>query len=134
VAEYTHVKLKEDIEDQAPRFGFAPNMEARFATRPLELEKSGAGYLRLEPNFRVPFGHTHKQQEEVYVVISGSARVKVDDEVLELGRLSAVRLPAGAMRCVEAGPEGVEYLAFGAPTSGDSAGADAEMTPNWWTD
>jgi mannose-6-phosphate isomerase-like protein (cupin superfamily) len=134
VAGYTVVNLKEDVEDMAPKFGHAPNLEARFATRALELEKGGISYQRLAPDFRVPFGHRHKEQEELYVILSGSGRVKLDDEVVELKPFDAVRVPSEIMRCFEAGPDGAELLAFGAPNTGSSPGADAEMTPNWWTD
>jgi mannose-6-phosphate isomerase-like protein (cupin superfamily) len=133
VAGYTIVNLKE-VEDQAPKFGFSPNLEARFATAPLELEKSGISYQRLAPNFRVPFGHKQKDQEELYVMLSGSGRVKLDDEVVALKTWDALRVPAEIMRCFEAGPEGAEILAFGAPNTGSSPAGDAEMTPNWWTD
>ena len=78
------MNLKE-VEDQAPKFGMSPGLEARFATAPLELQESGVSYQRFEPNFRLPFGHKHKSQEELYVIVNGSARVKIDDEVVELG-------------------------------------------------
>jgi mannose-6-phosphate isomerase-like protein (cupin superfamily) len=133
MAGYTIVNLKE-VEDQAPKFGFAPNLEARFATVPLELKNSGISYQRLAPNFRAPFGHKHKRQEELYVILSGSARVKLDDEVVHLKRWDTVRVPSETMRCFEAGPDGAEILAFGAPNTGPSALADGEMTPDWWTD
>ncbi|MGH2994785.1 MAG: cupin domain-containing protein [Gaiellaceae bacterium] len=127
---YTIRNLKE-IEDQAPKFGFAPSLEARFATVPLEFEQAGISYQRLAPSFRMPFGHKHKTQEEVYVLVSGSARVKLGDEVVELRQWDAVRVPKGTMRNFEAGPEGAEIIAFGAPHTGPG---DAEMTPGWWTD
>jgi hypothetical protein len=73
VTGYTIVNLKE-IEDQAPKFGHSPDLEARFARVPLGLENSGLSYFRLAPNFRIPFGHKHLQQEEVYVLVGGSAR------------------------------------------------------------
>jgi mannose-6-phosphate isomerase-like protein (cupin superfamily) len=133
VAGYTLVNLKE-VEDQAPRFGFAPNLEARFATVPLGLEKSGISYQRFAPNFRFPFGHKQKEQEELYVLLSGSGRVKLEDEIVELKTWDAVRVPPEIMRCFEAGPEGVEILAFGAPHAGSSPADDAEVAPNWWTD
>ena len=136
MAGYTIVNLKE-VEDQAPKFGLAPNIEARFARIPLGLSGSGISYQRLAPNFRVPFGHKHKQQEEVYVLISGSARAKLGDDIVELEAWDAVRVPRETMRAFEAGPGGVELLVFGAPESGLEDGAasrDAEMTPNWWTD
>jgi mannose-6-phosphate isomerase-like protein (cupin superfamily) len=133
MAGYTIVNLKE-VEDQAPNFGFSPNLEARFASVPLELQSSGLSYQRLAPNFRVPFGHKHKLQEELYVRVSGSARVKLDDELVELKAWDAVRVPSERMRCFEAGPDGAEVLAFGAPKTGPSPATDVEMTPNWWTD
>jgi mannose-6-phosphate isomerase-like protein (cupin superfamily) len=131
MAGYTVVNLKE-VEDLAPKFGFAPNIEARFASIPLGLQNSGISYQRLAPNFRVPFGHMHTLQEEVYVLVGGSARVKLDDEIIELKTWDAVRVAAETMRCFQAGPAGAEILAFGAPRAGASAAHDAEMVPNWW--
>jgi mannose-6-phosphate isomerase-like protein (cupin superfamily) len=133
MAGYTIVNLKE-VEDRAPKFGFSPDLEARFATVPLELERSGVSYQRFAPNFRLPFGHRHKAQEELYVVVDGSARVKIDDDVVEIGRWDAVRVDNEKIRCFEAGPQGVEILAFGAPHAGSSPGDDAEITPNWWAE
>ena len=127
---YTIVNLRE-IEDQAPRFGYSPNLEARFARIPLGLENSGISYFRLAPNFRIPFGHKHQQQEEVYVLVGGSVRAKLDDEVVELKPWDAIRVPAETMRGIEAGPEGAEYIAFGAP---NTENRDTEPVPNWWTD
>ncbi len=130
MAGYTIVNLKE-VEDQAPRLGHSPNLEARFARVPLELENSGISYFRVAPNFRTPFGHKHQQQEEVYVLVGGSARAKLGDEVLELKALDAVRVSPETVRGFEAGPEGAEYIAFGAP---NTENRDAELVPNWWTD
>ncbi|TML49018.1 MAG: hypothetical protein E6G21_11230, partial [Actinobacteria bacterium] len=79
MAGYTIQNLK-DVEDQAPNFGLSPQLEARMARVPLELENFGVTYQRLGPNFRVPFGHKHRNQEEVYLVVSGSMRAKVEDE------------------------------------------------------
>jgi mannose-6-phosphate isomerase-like protein (cupin superfamily) len=131
MADYTKVNLKDDVEDQAPNFGLAPNLEARMARVPLQLEQSGLSYQRLAPNFRVPFGHKHKTQEEVYVVVSGSVRVKLEDEVLELKEWDAIRVPKETMRGFEAGPEGVEIVAVGAPHTGPG---DAEVEQDYWTD
>ena len=128
---YTLVNLKTDVEDMAPKFGFAPNLESRFARRTLELENSGLSYFKVAPNYRIPFGHRHEEQEEIYVVLSGSARVKLDDEVVELGRLDALRIPPKVTRGLEAGPDGGEILAFGAP---NNENADVEMLQGWWSD
>jgi mannose-6-phosphate isomerase-like protein (cupin superfamily) len=133
VAGYTVVNLKE-VEDQAPRLGMSPGLEARFPSAPLELEKSAMSYQRYEAGFRFPFGHRHNEQEELYVIVSGSARAKLDEEILELGHWDAVRVPNDTMRCFEAGPDGAEILAFGAPKVGDSPADDVELQPGWWTD
>ena len=130
MANYTHLNLKE-VEDQAPKFGLAPDLEARFARVPLELENFGLSYQRIAPGFRVPFAHKHKQQEEVYVVISGSLRAKVGDDVVELGPWDALRVPKDTIRNFEGGPEGAEIIAVGAPNTGPG---DADMLQEWWQD
>ena len=94
MADYTKLNLKQDVEDMAEQFGMAPNIEARYARKPLGLENSGVSYFRLEPDFRLPFGHTHGEQEEVYVVISGSARVKAGDDIVELAPSTPCASPA----------------------------------------
>jgi len=127
MAGYTIVNLKQ-TEDQAPNFGLSPSLEARFARVPLECELIGLSYQRLAPNFRVPFGHKHKTQEEVYVVVSGSLRVKLEDEVKELGPWDAVRVSKETTRGLEAGPEGAELIAIGAP----GGPGDAEVVQGWW--
>jgi mannose-6-phosphate isomerase-like protein (cupin superfamily) len=126
---YTKKNLR-DVENQAPKFGMPDELDARFARTQLESETLGLSVLRLEPGFRMPFGHKHTAQEEVYVVVRGSGRVKVGDEIVELGEWDAIRFDTDTMRNMEAGPEGIEYLAFGA---GDDP-QDAEMTPGWWSD
>ena len=130
MATHTVVNLME-VEDQAPKFGYAPNLESRFARKSLELENSGLSHYRVAPGYRVPFGHRHAEQEEIYVVVSGSALVKLDDEILELAQWDAVRIPAGVMRSFGAGADGAEILAFGAPNTDN---ADIEMEQDWWTD
>jgi mannose-6-phosphate isomerase-like protein (cupin superfamily) len=127
--EYTVANLKE-VEDQAPKFGLSPDLEARFARVPLEAELIGISYQRLGPNFRIPWGHTHKTQEEVYVLISGRAKMKLGDDVIELKPWDAVRVHKETMRSFEAGPEGAEVLAIGAP----GGPGDAELEQGWWND
>lgn len=128
MADYTIKNLME-VEDMAPKFGFAPDLESRFARKDLELEKSGLGYYRMAPNFRLPFGHTHSEQEEVYVVVAGTAHFKIEDEIVELGTWDALRVAATVSRGMEAGPEGAEILAFGAPNTDNK---DAEMDQGFW--
>jgi mannose-6-phosphate isomerase-like protein (cupin superfamily) len=133
MAAHSILNLKE-VQDMAPQFGFAPDLEARFPSNELGLEQSALSYQRLAPGFRIPFGHKHKQQEEVYVILSGSGRVKLDDEIADVRQWDLVRVPSDTTRAFEAGPDGVELLAFGAPRAGDSPREDAEMQPGWWSD
>ena len=102
--DYTHINLKQDFEDMAPKFGYSPELESRFARGPLELQNSGLSYYKLAPGYRLPFGHRHGEQEEVYLVASGSARMKVGDDIVELGQWDALRVPGQVWRGFEAGP------------------------------
>ena len=129
-AGYTAVTLKE-VEDKAAGSEHAPNLEARFARETLGLERSGCSYLRLAPGFRMPFGHHHDVQEEIYVVVSGSGRVKLDDEIRDVRQWDALRVAPTTKRAFEAGPDGLELIAFGAPHTGPGDG-DIEM--GWWED
>jgi quercetin dioxygenase-like cupin family protein len=126
---YTKTNVRE-VEDSAPKFDMPAEMQARFARRAIDGQTLGLSLFALEPGFRIPFGHKHESQEEVYVVVRGSARVKVDDEVVELAEWDAIRFPKNTMRQMEAGPDGVEYLAFGAGNDPN----EAEMAPGWWSD
>jgi mannose-6-phosphate isomerase-like protein (cupin superfamily) len=130
MANYTKKNLRRDVENQAPKFDMPSEMEARFGRTALDGKTLGLSLMTLAPNFRIPFGHKHSGQEEVYVVVRGSARIKVEDEIVELGEWDAIRFDEDTMRQVEAGPDGVEYVAFGA---GEDP-RDAEMAPNWWSD
>ena len=130
MAGYTIKNLRE-LDDAAVRFGLSPQLEARFAPDDLQCEKTGLSYQRYAPGFRTPFGHHQREQEELYVVVSGGGRMKLDDEVRELRQWDAVRVAPEVMRAFEAGPEGAELLAFGAPRSGPG---DGVTVPGWWGD
>ena len=103
---FTLRNLKEDLEDLGSRFDGAPDLEFRSATKALELETSGLSYQRVPPGYRFPYGHTHKKQEEVYVVLRGSGRMKIDDEIVVIG----------------------------APSLGDARREDVEGQRDWWAD
>ncbi|MDX6401052.1 MAG: hypothetical protein QOF27_1658 [Gaiellaceae bacterium] len=130
MSDYTHLNIK-DVEDQAPNFGLGDDLEFRMARVGLGLENSGISYLRMEPGFRLPFGHKHKNQEEVYVLVSGSARMKIEDEVEDLKPWDAVRVHKDTMRTFEAGDKGAEFLIVGAPNTGPG---DADLVQVWWSD
>ena len=118
-----------NVEDSAPKFGMGEVLNAHFARDDIEAQKFGLSLQRLKPDQRMPFGHRHGEQEEVYVVVRGSGRLKVEDEVLELALWDAVRVDAELVRNLEAGPEGLDVVAFGAPGV-----RDTEQLMNWWTD
>jgi mannose-6-phosphate isomerase-like protein (cupin superfamily) len=131
---FTLRNIKEDLEDIGFRFDGAPDLEFRSATKALELEKCALSYQFVPPGYRFPYGHTHATQEEVYVVVRGSGRMKADDETVELGKWDAVRVPAGTWRGYEAGPEGLELLVIGAPNLGEDPREDVDGQRDWWTD
>ena len=131
---FTHRNLKEDLEDVGPRFDGAPDLEFGVATVALELEQSGLGHQRVPPGYRFPYGHTHETQEEVYVVLGGSGRMKLDDEIVDVEEWDAVRVPPGTWRGYEAGPEGLEILVIGAPNLGEAPREDVEGRRGWWAD
>jgi mannose-6-phosphate isomerase-like protein (cupin superfamily) len=130
MANYTKLNLRE-VEDQAPKFDMSPNLEFRTARDALEMENAAISYLRIAPNFRMPFGHRHEVQEEVYVLVSGSARLKLDDDIVELKQWDAVRMPKETVRNLEGGPDGAVLILFAAPRTGPG---DGPPIPGWWTD
>lgn len=118
-----------DSEDMAPRYGLDAQGEARFATADLAAEQTGVSLQSLLPGKRQTFGHRHDQAEEVYVVLSGSGRVKLDDDIEDVKTLDAIRVAPTVMRAFEAGPDGLQLLAFGPRHSGDG-----EVLQGWWSD
>jgi gentisate 1,2-dioxygenase len=129
MAAYTHKNLQSDVDDSAVKFGMSDVLEAHFASGALEATQLGLSLQRLKPGARMPFGHRHATQEEVYVIVDGGGRVKIDDDVLEVAPWDAVRVSPEAARAFEAGDDGLTLLAFGAPGTGLR---DAEQLPGWW--
>ena len=115
---YTKKNLRE-VEDSAPKFGFEENQEAHFATEDLDAENTGVSFHIVHPGKRQGFGHRHQNAEEVCVVIAGSGRMKLDDEIIEIAELDAIRVPPAVTRQFEAGDEGLHLLACGARHEGD---------------
>jgi len=107
------IKNLREVEDMAPKFGFEAVQEARFAWRDLDAERTGLALLRVKPGQRQAFAHRHDEAEEIYVILAGSGRIKLDEDLVEVKPLDAIRIAPGVARALEGGPEGVEYLAFG---------------------
>jgi mannose-6-phosphate isomerase-like protein (cupin superfamily) len=131
---FTLTNIKADLDDIGSVFDGAPGLEFRAATKALELEQSALSYQYVPPGYRFPYGHTHATQEEVYVVVRGSGRMKLDDEIVELEEWDAVRVPPGTWRGYEAGPAGLELLVIGAPNLGDVPRDDVDGRRDWWPD
>jgi quercetin dioxygenase-like cupin family protein len=131
LSRYTKLNLERDVENSAEKFGMGDVLAAHFAREDLDATQFGISLQRLKPNQRMPFGHTHNQQEEVYVIAGGSGRLKLDDEVLEVGQWDAIRIAPDVMRAIEAGPDGLDLVAFGAPNVGLG---DANQEMGWWAE
>jgi mannose-6-phosphate isomerase-like protein (cupin superfamily) len=129
---YTHLNLRHDVEDVGSNFDGSPELEFRLATKALGLEQSGLCFQHVPPGYRFPYGHTHHRQEEVYLVVRGSGRIKVDDDVVEVAELDVVRVPPGTWRGYEAGPDGLDLVVIGAPNLGDDPRGDVEGARGWW--
>jgi uncharacterized cupin superfamily protein len=117
------------VDDAAPANGFGDRWEARVAREALSAERTGVTHFRLRPGKRSPFTHRHAEAEEIYVVLSGGGRVKLDDELLAVAPLDAIRVAPATARAFEAGPDGLELLAFGAHHPGDG-----EPVEDPWTE
>ena len=126
-ANYTRKNLA-SVEDSAPKFGFEDRQEARFANDDLNAEKTGLSYHTVKAGKRQAFAHRHDAAEEIYVILAGTGRLKLDDDIIEVGELDAIRIAPGVTRQFEAGPEQLQYLAVGPHHRGDG-----ELFKDWWT-
>jgi quercetin dioxygenase-like cupin family protein len=128
MSKYTIKNLKDDVEDMAAGRGYG--IEARFARKQIESEHLGVSYFRYPTGVRSPFGHRHREQEEAYVVVGGSGRVRLDDEVRDVRKWDVIRVAPPVARAFEAGPDGLELIAVG---SDRPEGGDGEMIENFWS-
>jgi uncharacterized cupin superfamily protein len=127
MASYTIKNLK-DVDDSAAS---SADVEARFARKHLDSRELGVSYFRYAPGFRSTMGHSHREQEEAYVVIAGAGRVKLDDEVVQLRQWDVVRVAPEVVRAFEGGPDGLELIAVGSARTEEGDGIPA---PDWWKD
>ena len=124
------IKNLKDVEDRAAARS-PGQVEARFARDHLDSLELGVSYFRYAPGYRSRFGHSHREQEEAYVIVSGSGRVKLDDEILELRQWDVLRVAPAVVRAFEGGPDGLEFVAVGGKRPPDG---DGVPVPDWWTD
>jgi mannose-6-phosphate isomerase-like protein (cupin superfamily) len=125
---YSIKNLKEVDDSAAGRGG---DIEARFGRQHLDSEHLGVSYFRYGAGFKGPFGHRHREQEEAYVVVSGSGRVKLDDEIVDLQQWDVIRVAPDVVRAFEGGANGLELIAIG---SDRPEGGDGEMVNDFWVD
>jgi mannose-6-phosphate isomerase-like protein (cupin superfamily) len=128
MSDYTLTNLKE-IDNSAGEH--APNLEAYFGRKHLNSEHLGVSYFRYGPDFRSPMGHSHREQEEVYVIVGGSGRIKLNDEIVELRQWDTVRVAPQTVRAFEGGPGGLEVIAIGADRP---EGGDGVPATDFWID
>ena len=124
MSDYTIVNLLEIEDSVGDR---VPGLEGRFSRKHIESRDLGVSHFRYAPNLRSPRGHSHREQEEVYVVAAGSGRVRLDDEIRDVSEWDVVRVAPEVVRAFEAGPDGLELIAIGGPKpdAGDGVAADS---------
>jgi len=128
MSDYT-IKNLTELDDVAA--GRGVGLEARMARSALESEQVGVSYFRYDPGTRAPYGHKHQVQEEAYVVVSGSGRLKLEDEIIDVKQWDVIRIAPPVVRAFEAGPDGLEVIAVGGPRPEEG---DGELVQDWWTD
>jgi mannose-6-phosphate isomerase-like protein (cupin superfamily) len=126
---FTLVNLKEEVEDSASDRG--PALEARFARKHLDSAHLGVSYFHYGPGYRSQIGHSHREQEEAYIVVGGSGRIKLDEEIVELRLWDIVRVAPETVRAFEGGADGLELIAVG---SDRPEGGDGVPFAGWWGD
>jgi quercetin dioxygenase-like cupin family protein len=128
VSRFSTVNLL-DVEDSVG--DRAPGIEGRFARKHLDSRDLGVSHFRYAPNLRSPVAHSHREQEEAYIVVAGSGRILLDDEVRDLLQWDVVRVSPEVVRAFEAGPDGLDVIAVGGPKPADGDGVVGTAT---WPD
>ena len=123
------IKNLRDVKDSAPEFGFADTQEAHFASEDLNAAETGVAYLVVRPGKRQAFAHRHDAAEEVYVVVAGSGRIKLDDQITQVKSLDAIRVAPNVVRQFEADDDGLAVVAFGRRHDNDG---DVVDDPGFW--
>src|SRR5947209_11363042 len=120
----TNLKQLDDVAAGGER-----DVEARFARKQMNSTHLGVSYFRYGPGYRYPGGHRHREQEEAYVVVGGSGRAKLDDQIIDLQQWDVLRVAPSVVRGFEGGPNGLELIAIG---SDRPAGGDGEQVQDFW--
>jgi uncharacterized cupin superfamily protein len=121
------IKNLAEVEDAAPRSGFGDVWEARVARSALGAEQTGVSFFRLNPGRRSAFSHRHAEAEEIYLILRGRGRMKLDEDIVEVGPLDAVRVAPSVVRAFEADADGLDFLVVGAHHP-----RDGELVDDGW--
>jgi mannose-6-phosphate isomerase-like protein (cupin superfamily) len=128
MTDYTKINFA-DVEDMAA--GRGVEIEARFARKHIESEHLGVSQFSYGSGVRPPYGHRHREQEEVYVITGGGGRMRLDDEIIDVKRGDVIRVAPRVVRAFEAGSSGLEMIAIGSDRPQDG---DGEMVHDFWTE
>jgi quercetin dioxygenase-like cupin family protein len=122
--DYAIVNLQ-DVEDAVG--GSVPGLEARFGRKHLGSRELGVSRFTYAPSTRGAGAHSHREQEEAYVVVGGSGRVRLDDEVRDVRQWDVIRVAPEVVRGFESGPDGLDLIAIGGskPEGGDGVRSDS---------
>ncbi|MEA2428659.1 MAG: hypothetical protein QOF37_2287 [Thermoleophilaceae bacterium] len=124
MSDYKIVNLLE-IDDSVG--GRVDGLEGRFGRKHIGSRDLGVSHFRWAPGVRTPGGHSHREQEEAYVVVAGSGRVRLDDTIRDIGQWDLIRVAPEVVRAFEGGPDGLDIIAIGGPKpeGGDGVPADS---------
>jgi quercetin dioxygenase-like cupin family protein len=128
MSDFTRINLME-IDNSAAERG--PRFEARFARRHIDSDHLGVSYFHFPPESRSQIGHRHREQEEAYVIVGGSGRMRLDGETIDLRQWDVIRVSPNVVRAFEGGPEGLSFIAVG---NDRPEGGDGERVEDFWTD
>jgi mannose-6-phosphate isomerase-like protein (cupin superfamily) len=123
------IKNLAQTKDSAPEFGLAEIGEAHFPRDELDAEATGLAYYVIKPGKRQAFGHRHENAEEIYLVLDGAGRIRLDDAIEGIGPFDAIRVAPSVTRALEAGPDGMTIVVLGARHA-----SDGEMLNDFWND
>ena len=115
-----------DVIDVKELEGEGPGGMVRKTRRALGARAFGFNYFEFPPNQEGrEHSHASDGHEEVYFVVRGSGVMRLDGEEVELRPLRLIRVDPGTTRMPVSGPDGLEFITFGAPQEG------AYEPPDW---
>ena len=130
MSDYTVVKREDamDAMEQWPGFG-----EMRMFTYSLGAEQVALTWRQMPPDTggRGSYGHSHKTQEELYLVLSGEVTFKLGDDVFTAGPGTAVRIPPATVRSIHNDGRDEAEVVICSPRVEDPQG-DAQQVEDFW--